>query len=78
MTDEVNGQTTEPISAPFGEAVPMRPIRRENALFAWARAIVLGVQDTAKDVVDEGRRGAHEAYDAYWRRYEAKTKHRRR
>jgi len=29
-------------------------------------------------VLDEGREGARKAYDEYWRRFEAKTKTRRR
>jgi len=44
----------------------------------WAKAIVLGVRDTAKDIVDEGREGAREAYDEGWRRYAAKTRRRPR
>lgn len=51
--------------------------RRENAVVTWARAIVLGIQDTAKDVLAEGRKGANDAYDEYWRRFDRKTKRRR-
>lgn len=43
----------------------------------WAKAVVLGVRDTAKDMVEEGRDGAREAYDEGWRRYAAKTRRRR-
>jgi hypothetical protein len=48
------------------------------APLAWAKAVVLGIRDTAQDVVDEGREGAREAYDEGWRRYAAKTRYRRR
>lgn len=41
------------------------------------RAFALGLRDTAEDVVREGRRGAREANDEGWRRFETKTKHRR-
>ena len=40
----------------------------------WARAIVLGIRDTARDAMDAARREAHEAYNEGWRRYEEKVK----
>ena len=49
-----------------------------EAVIGWARAIVLGVRDTARDMLDEGRRGAHDAYDESWRDFDKKTKFRRR
>ncbi|MFN0095501.1 MAG: hypothetical protein ACKVVT_12100 [Dehalococcoidia bacterium] len=49
----------------------------ERGLIGWARAIAFGIGDTAKDVLDAGRRGAREAHDDAWDRFEAKTKHRR-
>jgi hypothetical protein len=49
-----------------------------DAIIGWARAIVLGIRDTARDMVDEGRRGAHDAYDEGWRDFDNKTKYRRR
>jgi hypothetical protein len=52
--------------------------REENAIIGWARAIVGGVRDTARDMVDEGRRGAREAYDQRWRDFDGKTKYRRK
>lgn len=68
----------EPGPEPLREVPGLRrPRRRENALVDWARAIALGIQDTAKDVLEEGRKGAREAYDEYWERFEKKTKHRR-
>lgn len=49
----------------------------ENALIGWAKAIALGIRDTAEDMLEEGRRGAREAYSAGWDRFDDKTKHRR-
>jgi hypothetical protein len=49
----------------------------EFPLVAWAKAIVFGIGDTARDMLDEGRRGAREAYDERWQRFDAKTRHRR-
>jgi hypothetical protein len=51
--------------------------KEENAVFSWARAILGGIKDTARQVVDEGRRGAEEAYDDGWRRFDDKTRYRR-
>lgn len=51
---------------------------RALAVIDWARAIALGIRDTAQDVLKEGRAGARKAYDEYWRRFEEKTKTRRR
>jgi NADPH-dependent glutamate synthase beta subunit-like oxidoreductase len=48
-----------------------------NAVVDWARAIVLGIRDTARDMVDAGRAGAREAQEEYWRRFDQKTKRRR-
>jgi hypothetical protein len=60
------------------EPGPVEPAEvPENAVIAWARAIVLGVRDTAQDVLAEGRKGASETYGRYWSRYDAKTKRRR-
>lgn len=50
---------------------------RENPVFGWAKAIVFGIGDTAKDMLDEGRRGASEAMAEGWDRFDAKTKNRR-
>lgn len=50
--------------------------RKENPIVGWARAIVLGVRDTAEDMLDEGRRGAHDAYEESWQRFDKKTKYR--
>jgi hypothetical protein len=57
---------------------PKRAGKRELPVVAWVKAFALAVKDTARDMLDEGRRGANEAYEEYWRRYEEKTKHRRR
>lgn len=52
--------------------------RRENPLIGWARAIALGVRDTAEDMLEAGRKGASEAYNEHWDRFDDKTKHRRK
>ena len=61
-----------------GEPADAPPAPSENPVLDWARAVLGGIRDTARDVLDEGRRGAREAYDEYWERFEAKTRHRRR
>lgn len=50
---------------------------RENPVLGWAKAIVFGIGDTAKDMLAEGRRGAREAQEEGWERFDQKTKHRR-
>jgi hypothetical protein len=50
---------------------------RENPILGWARAIALGIRDTANDVVEEGRRGARAKQSQMWGKFDAKTKHRR-
>lgn len=58
---------------------PAAPAAREDhPIIEWARAIVGGLSDTAREVLDEGRRGAAEAYDEGWRRFDGKTRFRRR
>lgn len=57
---------------PEAEAEP------EFAPLAWARAVALGVRDTLQDMLDEGRRGAREAYEERWERFDAKARKRRR
>ena len=52
--------------------------RPENPLIGWARAIALGLRDTADDMLEAGRKGANEAYNEYWDRFDEKTKHRRK
>lgn len=49
----------------------------KNPIVGWAKAIALGIADTAKDMVDAGREGAREAMDEGWERFDRKTKHRR-
>ncbi len=65
------GQGEPPAPAP-------QAATHEFPLIAWARAIAFGIGDTARDMLDEGRRGAREAYDDGWRRFDAKTRFRRR
>lgn len=50
---------------------------RENPVLGWAKAIVFGIGDTAKDMLNEGRRGAREAMAEGWDRFDDKTKRRR-
>ncbi|MEX0781710.1 MAG: hypothetical protein WD557_03600 [Dehalococcoidia bacterium] len=50
---------------------------RENPLIGWARAIALGIRDTAQDVLDEGRQGARNKQSQMWSKFDSKTKHRR-
>lgn len=57
-------------------AAPSRNVLRDNAIVGWARAIALGIQDTAHDMLDEGRKAAREAQAERWRRYDEKTKKR--
>lgn len=52
--------------------------RKENAVLSWAKAIALGVKDTAEAMVEEGKKGARRASEEQWREYEAKVKHPRR
>jgi|GEM_PF-1275876 len=52
--------------------------RAENPILGWAKAIVLGIGDTAKDMLNEGRRGAREAIEEGWERFDDKTKRRRK
>jgi hypothetical protein len=46
--------------------------------FGWGQAIVLGVRDTAQDMLNEGRKASREAYDEGWRDFDSKTRFRRR
>ena len=50
----------------------------ENPVLGWARAVVFGVRDTATYMLDEGRRGAREAQEDGWQRFDDKTKNRRK
>lgn len=46
--------------------------------YDWLRAIALGVRDTAQEMLEEGRKGAKAAEQDAWRRFDAKTKYRRK
>ena len=65
------------------EPEPERGSRRDwrdlekNPIVGWAKAIALGVADTAKDMLEAGREGARDAMDEGWERFDRKTKHRR-
>jgi hypothetical protein len=65
-----------PIPAVEAEVVQERE-NDEHAVVAWTKAIFGGIKDTARQVLDEGRRGAEEAYDEGWRRFDDKTRFRR-
>ena len=64
--------------APEAAFEPLDPEPDENPIVGWARAIVFGIGDTAKDMLAECRRGAKEAMDHGWDRFDSKTKHRRK
>ena len=66
-------------TAPEAALEPLQEEERgDNPIFGWAKAIVFGIGDTAKDVLNEGRRGARDAMDEGWDRFDSKTKHRRK
>ena len=70
----------EPDEGPAAEAAGKPPPRRklvENAIVGWARAVAMGVRDTAHDVLDEGRSGARAKRSQMWDRFDRKTKGRR-
>ena len=50
---------------------------RDNFVAGWARAVVLGIRDTADDMLDEGRKSARAAYDEGWERFDTRTRYRR-
>jgi hypothetical protein len=64
------------VTAPGSAPEPLEQAA-DNPIVGWAKAIVFGIRDTAKDMLDEGRRGADEAYEQGWRRFDTKTKNRR-
>jgi hypothetical protein len=85
---EVRDVATPPETAPR-ETTPLRArIQRVSdeveatpivgAAYDWIRAVALGVKDTAQVMLDEGRKGAHAAESEAWRRFDAKTKYRRK
>ncbi len=49
----------------------------DSAAVGWARAIALGVRDTAQDVLEEGRKGARSKQSQMWEKFDGKTKGRR-
>jgi hypothetical protein len=70
------------LSEAAGRAPRLQPRRNflatsDNFFISWGRAIVLGVRDTAEDMLDEGRAGAREAFDEGWEKFDAKTRYRR-
>jgi len=67
-------------NAPEGALPPpsSKPEASENPILGWAKAVVFGISDTAKDMLEEGRRGAREGMEDGWDRFDAKTKRRRK
>jgi hypothetical protein len=57
---------------------PDRSTLTDNAVVGWVRALALGARDTAKDMLDAGRKGADEGYAEGWRRFDKKTRYRRK
>jgi hypothetical protein len=70
----IGGGSAEPgpEPSPGAEEAPEHPV------VAWARALWGGLADTARQALEEGRKGAQEAYDEGWRRFDDKTRYRRR
>lgn len=70
------------MTSPHDPATPGVPpplrARPAPAEPGWLEAVALGVRDTAKEMLAEGRRVARAAYEDGWRDYEAKTRHRRK
>ena len=64
-------------SSGLQRAAPYPAEREEFWALGWAKALWGGVQDTAHDVLDAGRKGASEAYDEGWQRFDQKTRLRR-
>lgn len=59
------------------EGRPLKEKLTDNPVVGWAKAIALGIGDTARDMLEAGREGAREAMDEGWERFDQKTKHRR-
>jgi hypothetical protein len=67
----------EPATPRAPEPLDAGTEREEHPLIAWARAIVLGIGDTARDMLEAGRQAAREAMDEGWQRFDEKTRRRR-
>lgn len=50
----------------------------DNPIVDWVRAIGLGLRDTAKEMLDAGRKSAETGYDEGWKRFDKKTRYRRK
>ena len=76
--EQALGDLAERVEAQFEAVEDLESgSRGENPVLGWAKAIVLGIGDTAKDMLNEGRRGAREAMEDGWDRFDDKTKRRR-
>ena len=72
----------------YGEAPAPRPRQAaprrqpssltDNPVVDWARAIGLGIRDTAREMLEAGRKSAETGYDEGWKRFDKKTKYRRK
>lgn len=57
-----------------GQSSAPNPRGAVDEALGWMRAFGLGVRDTAKDMLEAGRREAREAYGEGWDRFDQKTK----
>ena len=80
MTDERETIGAEPREVVRRERAPAPPPPSSLAdeAIGWARAVAFGLRDTLQSALDEGRKGAKDAQDKAWRRYDNKTKYRRK
>ena len=69
--------TSRPPAGPQPTATQAALSPRAEPETDWLTAVFLGIRDTAKAMLEAGRKGAHDAHDEGWERFEAKTKHRR-
>ena len=75
---EAPGDSTRSDDAKDEPSRAARPMSgAQDAIVGWARAVVMGVRDTAQDVLHEGRSGAREKRSQMWDRFDRKTKGRR-
>ncbi len=79
MTDEPRVIGADPVD-PRRERAPVTPAPSSpiDEAVGWARAVAFGLRDTLNDILKEGRKGAKDAQDKAWRRYDSKTKYRRK
>lgn len=80
--DEPGMTPTNPEAGPPEVVVPVPPPaprrRPDTEVIAWAKAVVQGIGDTARDMLESGREGAAAAEERGWARFRAKTRYRRK